>query len=554
MEDMKDLNVIVDGREEKVRLGCTFQELAKKDQHFYGEDILLAKVGNKLYELPRKIPGDCNIEFLTGLDTNGRRTYRRSVVLLMQKALDNMYPGENPDVNIRHSLDQGYYCMLVSDHKVSSEFLKKLKAEMNRLVKQDLPLKKYSMHTDDARRIFHEERLYDKERLLRYRTSSNINVYDLDGCLDYFYGYMVPSTGYLKVFDLKLYDEGYMLLFPYRDMKKVAPFEPSQKLFSIQKKSADWSELMNIPTVGALNDVISSGKSLQTILMQEALMEQRIGKLAEGIAHHESAKFIMIAGPSSSGKTTFSYRLSIQLMAQGLKPHPLSLDDYYIDRDKMIPGPDGKIDLESIDGIDIEQFNKDMTALLNGEEVDMPTFNFKRGKREYRGKKMQLGADDVLVIEGIHGLNDKLSYTLPKESKFKIYISALTQLSIDEHNPLSTTDGRLIRRIVRDARTRGSNAEETLGMWDSVRAGEEKNIFPFQESCDAMFNSALIYEMSVLKLYAVPLLMEIKEDSPAYPEAKRLLKLLDYFLPLAPDAVNNTSLLREFIGGSVLKV
>jgi uridine kinase len=410
------------------------------------------------------------------------------------------------------------------------------------------------MHTDDARRIFHEERLYDKERLLRYRTSSNINVYDLDGCLDYFYGYMVPSTGYLKVFDLKLYDEGYMLLFPYRDMKKVAPFEPSQKLFSIQKKSADWSELMNIPTVGALNDVISSGKSLQTILMQEALMEQRIGKLAEEIAHHESAKFIMIAGPSSSGKTTFSYRLSIQLMAQGLKPHPLSLDDYYIDRDKMIPGPDGKIDLESIDGIDIEQFNKDMTALLNGEEVDMPSFNFKRGKREYRGKKMQLGPDDVLVIEGIHGLNDKLSYTLPKESKFKIYISALTQLSIDEHNPLSTTDGRLIRRIVRDARTRGSNAEETLGMWDSVRAGEEKNIFPFQESCDAMFNSALIYEMSVLKLYAVPLLMEIKEDSPAYPEAKRLLKLLDYFLPLAPDAVNNTSLLREFIGGSVLKV
>ncbi len=554
MEDIKDLNVIVDGREEKVRLGCTFQELAKKDQHFYGEDILLAKVGNKLYELPRKIPGDCNIEFLTGLDTNGRRTYRRSVVLLMQKALDNMYPGENPDVNIRHSLDQGYYCMLVSDHKVNAEFLKKLKAEMNRLVKQDLPLKKYSIHTDDARRIFHEERLYDKERLLRYRTSSNINVYDLDGCLDYFYGYMVPSTGYLKVFDLKLYDEGYMLLFPYRDMKKVAPFEPSQKLFSIQKKSADWSELMNIPTVGALNDVISSGKSLQTILMQEALMEQRIGKLAEEIAHHESAKFIMIAGPSSSGKTTFSYRLSIQLMAQGLKPHPLSLDDYYIDRDKMIPGPDGKLDLESIDGIDIEQFNKDMTALLNGEVVDMPTFNFKRGKREYRGKKMQLGPDDVLVIEGIHGLNDKLSYTLPKESKFKIYISALTQLSIDEHNPLSTTDGRLIRRIVRDARTRGSNAEETLGMWDSVRAGEEKNIFPFQESCDAMFNSALIYEMSVLKLYAVPLLMEIKEDSPAYPEAKRLLKLLDYFLPLAPDAVNNTSLLREFIGGSVLKV
>lgn len=554
MEGMKEYVCNVDGREETVRKGSTFLDIAKKDQQYYPDEILLAKYKNKLYELYREVPGDGDIELITGMDNNGRRTYRRGVVLLMQKALANLFPDEHPDVIIRHSLGQGYFCILVSEHKVTADLLKKLKAEMNRLVKLDLPLKKYSVQTSEARKLFHKERLFDKERLLRYRNSSYINVYELDGFIDYFYGYMVPSTGYLKTFDLKLYEEGFMLLFPYKDTRKVAPFEESPKLFEVQRKSADWSSLMNIPTVGALNDVISSGQSLTTILMQEALMEQRIGALAVEIANHDSAKFIMIAGPSSSGKTTFSYRLSIQLMAQGLHPHPLSLDDYYLDRDKMIPGPDGKLDLESIDGIDIEQFNKDMTALLNGEEVDMPTFNFKRGKREYHGKKLKLGEDDVLVIEGIHGLNDKLSYTLPKESKFKIYISALTMLAIDEHNPLSTTDGRLIRRIVRDARTRGSNAEETLGMWDSVRRGEEKNIFPFQESCDAMFNSALIYEMSVLKLYAVPLLMEIHEDSPAYPEAKRLLKLLDYFLPLPPDAVNNTSLLREFIGGSILKV
>ena len=311
---------------------------------------------------------------------------------------------------------------------------------------------------------------------------------------------------------------------------------------------------MKVSTVGALNDLVCSGEGTNLILMQEALMEQKIGALAKTIAKRRDTKFVMIAGPSSSGKTTFSYRLSTQLMACGLKPHPLSIDDYYIDRDKMPSEPDGTVDLESIKGIDVDQFNADMTRLLKGETVDMPSFNFKTGKREYRGKTMKLGSDDVLVIEGIHGLNEKMSYLIPNENKYKIYISALTQLAIDEHNPLSTTDGRLIRRIVRDARTRGSDAEETLGMWDSVRRGEENNIFPFQDGCDTMFNSALIYEMSVLKLYAYPLLMAIKPYSPQYAEAKRLKKLLDYFITLSPDAVNNTSLLREFIGGSILNV
>ena len=289
-------------------------------------------------------------------------------------------------------------------------------------------------------------------------------------------------------------------------------------------------------------------------MTQEALFEERIGALAEMIVKEEGKKFIMIAGPSSSGKTTFSHRLSIQLAAKGLKPHPFPLDDHYVDRDKCPRDENGELDFECLESLDVELFNHDMNELLAGKAVNLPIFNFKTGKREYKDKIMQLGKDDVLVIEGIHGLNDKLSYSLPVESKFKIYISALTQLNIDEHNYLPTTDGRMIRRIVRDARTRGTSAKETIAMWDSVRRGEEKNIFPFQEGADVMFNSALIYELAVLKIYAEPLLFAIDKDCPEYLEAKRLLKFLDYFLPMSPDGIGQNSIIREFIGGSCFNV
>lgn len=312
--------------------------------------------------------------------------------------------------------------------------------------------------------------------------------------------------------------------------------------------------MLDMGTIGALNDKIASGDMQEMILTQEALMEERIGKLAEMIAQSHNKKFIMIAGPSSSGKTTFSHRLSIQLAAKGLKPHPFPLDDYYVDRDKAPLDENGELDLEALEALDIELFNHDMNELLQGKRVELPVFNFKTGKREYKGKYMQLGPEDVLVIEGIHGLNDKLSYSLPVESKFKIYISALTQLNIDEHNCLPTTDARLIRRIVRDARTRGTSAQETIAMWDSVRRGEERNIFPFQEGADVMFNSALIYELAVLKTYAEPLLFAISHDAPEYMEAKRLLKFLDYFLPMASDGIGQNSIIREFIGGSCFHV
>lgn len=289
-------------------------------------------------------------------------------------------------------------------------------------------------------------------------------------------------------------------------------------------------------------------------MVQEALMEERIGQLARMVTERDNCKFVMIAGPSSSGKTTFSHRLSIQLMAQGLTPHPLSLDNYYLDRDKAPRDEEGKFDFECLEALDVAQFHQDMTALLNGDTVDMPSFNFKTGKREYRGKKQRLGKGDILIVEGIHGLNDKLTAPLPEESKFKIFISALTQINIDEHNYIPTTDGRLIRRIVRDARTRDTTAAETIAMWNSVRRGEENFIFPFQDSADIMFNSALIYELAVLKLYAEPLLFSIDKHAPEYKEAKRLLKFLDYFLPVPGEDIGKTSILREFIGGSVFHV
>ena len=557
-EDKKLMKVVADGKEYLLEQGSTFNDLAHKAQENYENDIVLAQQGNRLQELRKKIKSDLPVELITTADANGRRAYRRSVVFMMQKALDNLYPGQNPDIHILHSLGEGYYCLFFLDglqQKISEDFLVALKTEMKALCKRDIVIRKSSVPTRDAMEIFREAGMISKEHLLRYRSSSSINLYDLDGCKDYFYGYMAPSTGVLKYFALRTYDQGFMLLFPKEDPKKIAVFKPSHKLFQIQQASEQWGDMMGIGTVGELNDAIAQGKAEEIILMQEALMEQKIGALAEKIAKNSARKFVMIAGPSSSGKTSFSYRLSTQLRAQGIVPHPLSLDDYYLDRDKCPRDPEtGEVDLESIDCLDIELFNKDMTALLHGERVELPVFNFKTQKREYRGHYMQLASNDIMVIEGLHGLNDKLSYSIPKENKYKIYISALTQLSIDEHNPLSTTDGRLIRRMVRDSRTRGTKAEETLRMWHSVRAGEEKNIFPFQEDADTMFNSALIYEMAVLKLYAVPQLYAIPESSPEYAEAKRLLKLLDYFLPIPPENINNTSLMREFIGGSIFNV
>lgn len=556
----------------------TLEAVADRFKDYYEDDIILGIVNGRLRELNKKIKSDCELSFVTTADRDGRRTYRRSVVLLLQRAIYDVY-GSMTQLHVMHSLGEGYYCQLEkavecadsqqekynedtdlqgsrenSEKSVTEHDIDRIVCSMYSFVEKDLPITKHSAKTQYAEQLFKEKGLHDKERLLHYRRSSRVNLYELDGVVDYFYGFMAPSTGMLKYFDIVPYENGFVLLFPGANSRSVEPLVTSNKLFHTLDDSREWSKMLGIGTIGSLNDAIAAGRGQEIMLLQEALMEQKIGNLAAQIASDDKKKFVMIAGPSSSGKTSFANRLSIQLIAKGRKPHPLSLDDYYVDRELCPKHPDGSFDFECLESIDVKLFNEDMNRLLKGEAVDMPSFNFKTGKREYRGRKLMLGADDILVIEGIHGLNDRLSQLIPPEHKFKIYISALTQLNIDEHNPLSTTDERLIRRIVRDARTRGTNAMETIAMWPSVRKGERENIFPFQEQADVMFNSALVYELAVLKVYAEPLLFGIERDCPEYLEAKRLLKLLDYFLPMPADGIPNNSLLREFVGGSCFNV
>ena len=555
----------------------TLEAVADRFKDYYEDDIILGIVNGRLRELNKKIKSDCELSFVTTADRDGRRTYRRSVVLLLQRAIYDVY-GSMTQLHVMHSLGEGYYCQLEkavecadsqqekynedtdqgsrenSEKSVTEHDIDRIVCSMYSFVEKDLPITKHSAKTQYAEQLFKEKGLHDKERLLHYRRSSRVNLYELDGVVDYFYGFMAPSTGMLKYFDIVPYESGFVLLFPGDHSRSVEPLVTSNKLFHTLDDSREWSKMLGIGTIGSLNDAIAAGRGQEIMLLQEALMEQKIGNLAAQIASDDKKKFIMIAGPSSSGKTSFANRLSIQLIAKGRKPHPLSLDDYYVDREFCPKHPDGSFDFECLESIDVKLFNEDMNRLLKGEAVDMPSFNFKTGKREYRGRKLTLGADDILVIEGIHGLNERLSQLIPPEHKFKIYISALTQLNIDEHNPLSTTDERLIRRIVRDARTRGTNAMETIAMRPSVRKGERENIFPFQEQADVMFNSALVYELAVLKVYAEPLLFGIERDCPEYLEAKRLLKLLDYFLPMPADGIPNNSLLREFVGGSCFNV
>lgn len=542
------------GETEKISVaeGTTLQDLARKYQSEYKHTIVLANVDGKLRELFKPIIKSVTVSFLTMASHDGRRTYRRSVTLLMQKAVENLWNNE-VKVRVYYSLGGNYYCEL-KGRESDEQSVSAIKEEMNRLVKADLPIEKKSYKTTDAEEMFQKNGMKDKERLLHYRRSSRVNIYSIDGMEDYYYGYMVPSTGCLGMFDLEVYEKGFVLLLPKKSGDGVESLSTSNKLFHTLRESRRWSRMLGVGTIGSLNDAIASGRGEQIILLQEALMEEQIGALAARIAEKKGIKFVMIAGPSSSGKTTFSNRLSIQLMSKGLTPHPIGLDDYYADREKCPRDENGNFDFECLEALDVELFNHDMTKLLAGEEIEMPSFNFKTGKREYRGKKLKLGSDDILVIEGIHGLNDKLSYSLPEESKFRIYISALTQLNIDEHNPLPTSDCRLLRRIVRDARTRGTSAQETIAMWHSVRRGEEKYIFPFQDSADVMFNSALLYEIAVLKVYAEPLLFQIPRDSAEYSEAKRLLKFLDYFLPLPTEGIMQSSLVREFVGGSCFNV
>lgn len=535
--------------------GTAYAEIAKEYQKNYENDILLVSVNGRLRELHKTLQKDCQMEFITAADTAGYLAYQRSAVFLMMKAFQDVAGRENvKNITVCFSVQNGLYVEVEGGVTLSQELLDRVKEEMNRLVAQDLPLQKRSENTDEAMDHFQEQGMNDKARLFNYRRASRVNVYRLGDYDDYFYGYMVMSTRYLKYFDLQMYEEGFILRLPNKKQPKVIqPFHPQKKLFDVQQEAEKLGHKLGVFDVGTLNDTIAQGHMNDLILMQEALQEKKIGDIAEQI-YESGRKLVMIAGPSSSGKTTFSHRLSIQLGALGLKPHPIGVDNYFVNRVDSPRDENGNYDYEALNCIDVKQFNEDMEALLAGKRVELPVYNFVKGEREYKGVFLQLGAEDILVIEGIHCLNDDLSYSLPRDKKFKIYISALTQLNIDDHNRVPTTDGRLIRRMVRDARTRGASAQDTIRMWDSVRRGEERNIFPYQEEADAMFNSAFLYELSVLKQYAEPILYSVPRDSAEYTEAKRLLKFLDYFLGVSSEQVPHNSIVREFIGGSCFKV
>lgn len=547
--------ITVEGQTLNIKDGTTYLELAKNFQKKYDHDIVLVLENNKMRELFRKVKDGAAVTFLTTGQIDGYNTYRRSATLLLLKAI---YDVEGMDavrgMKVEFSAGEGYY---VSSRKmpVNEETLARIENRMKELVGQNLPIEKRSIPVEEAIEHFTRHGMTDKARLFRFRRSSSVNVYLLDGFEDYYYGYMVPSTGYLKYFKLIPYDEGFVLEFPPRKTPETfGPFREQPKVFQTLKNSTKWGEILNVGTVGALNEQISEGNVGNIILAQEAIMEKGLGDIAAEIASRPDKKLIMIAGPSSSGKTTFSHRLSIQLMAHGLKPHPIAVDNYFVERVDTPKDENGQYNFECLEAMDIELFNQQMSALLRGEKVFMPTFNFVTGMKEYKGNSLKLGPEDVLVIEGIHCLNDALSYSLPAENKFKIYVSALTQMNIDEHNRIPTTDGRLIRRMVRDARTRGASAQKTISMWPSVRRGEDENIFPYQESADVVFNSALIYELAVLKQYAEPLLFGIRPEDPEYLEAKRLLKFLNYFQGIDSNLIPGNSILREFIGGSFFPV
>lgn len=547
--------ITVEGQTLNIKDGTTYLELAKNFQKKYDHDIVLVLENNKMRELFRKVKDGAAVTFLTTGQIDGYNTYRRSATLLLLKAI---YDVEGMDVvrsmKVEFSAGEGYY---ISSRKmpVNEETLARIENRMKELVGQNLPIEKRSIPVEEAIEHFTRHGMTDKARLFRFRRSSSVNVYLLDGFEDYYYGYMVPSTGYLKYFKLIPYDEGFVLEFPPRKTPETfGPFREQPKVFQTLKSSTKWGEILNVGTVGALNEQISEGNVGNIILAQEAIMEKGLGDIAAEIASRPDKKLIMIAGPSSSGKTTFSHRLSIQLMAHGLKPHPIAVDNYFVERVDTPKDENGQYNFECLEAMDIELFNQQMSALLRGEKVFLPTFNFITGMKEYKGNSLKLGPEDVLVIEGIHCLNDALSYSLPAENKFKIYVSALTQMNIDEHNRIPTTDGRLIRRMVRDARTRGASAQKTISMWPSVRRGEDENIFPYQESADVVFNSALIYELAVLKQYAEPLLFGIRPEDPEYLEAKRLLKFLNYFQGIDSNLIPGNSILREFIGGSFFPV
>ena len=557
---MEMLKVYVNGNEYEIQYGSTLESIAKEYEKKSGKIIVGARMNNTIIELFRPITKSGEVTFIT-LDTqDGMRIYQRGLFFILHASVRNIF--KDSKLKILHTIGHGVYCEIRDkDNKVrqiNETDIQNLEDQMKKWVESDFKFRKSELQKSLAMDLFGSVGMEDKVKLLKYSKKKTVKVYEADGHIDYFYGYMPPSTGYLKWFKIVKYDQGFVILLPkiFGETVTVPDFKPFPKLSAVFLEYSRWLEIMEIDNVGDLNEIIAKGERAVTdlIILAEALHEKKIAMISEEIKNRKNVRLVLIAGPSSSGKTTFSKRLMVQLKASGLKPIAISLDDYFVDRERTPRDENGNYDFEALEALDVELFNRNLLDLFDGKEVEIPKFNFVLGRREASGTKMKIDKDQIIIVEGIHGLNPKLTELVPEDLKFKIYASALAQLNLDSVNRLHTTDVRLIRRMVRDSKFRGHDALATLKMWDSVRRGEEKNIFPFQENADVMFNSALVYEISVLKIFAEQLLAVVPDNEPESTEANRLLKILDYFLPITNiEDIPRTSIIREFIGRSAFR-
>ena len=548
--------VNVMGKEMQIMEGMTFAELAKEFQGEFPSPIVLAKQGNVLKELHYPIKDADDITFYDLRDEEGERVYQRGVSFLLVKAVQELL-GDTARVTIEHSLRGNFYCEIRRPQtQHTPELVAELEAKMKEYVAADLPIQKHTFRKEDAMAVVKKQGMQDKVELFRFRRASNINLYELNGYYDYFYGYMPASAGALQTFGLLPYENGFLIRFANpKNPAELIPFEDPKKISGVFMEQMYWSQLMGVSNVADLNQSIVKGEFGDLIRINEALHEKKVAQIAEQIHERiDFVKVVLIAGPSSSGKTSFANRLCVQLRALGIKPHKVSMDDYFVNREDTPLDENGKKNFERIEALDLKQLNIDLKHIIAGDKIELPYYNFVTGKREYNGDYLQMGEGEILVMEGIHGLNPRLTSEIPEENKFKIFISAITQLNIDEHNRISTSDSRLLRRMVRDFQFRGRSARTTISSWDEVRQGEEDNIFPFQENADAVFNSATLYELSVLKQYAEPQLFAIDPSMPEYVTANRLIKFLGYFLAAPDKEIPNNSLIKEFVGGSCFKV
>ena len=529
----------------------TLEDISKDFQDNYSETIIMAEVNGRPYELNYKVTDDVTVDFFDLTSPTGNRVYESGLIFVLEKACLNML---NSEIEVKYSIDKGIY--IKTHKKITKEDLDKVSREMKEIVKRNLPIQKNLVNRLEAIEYYKSTKSYDKVNVLKYSVNTNVNLYRLMDIYNYFFSYLPVSTGALKEFKLTYIDQNsFVLRYPnIYYLNKIPVYKHHDKLFNEFKKYDEWSEKLGIENVSSLNNKVTKGNVDDIVLLSENIQNNSLFKISETIYNNKKLKLILLAGPSSSGKTTTSKKLELFLKGFGLNPIAISIDNYFVDRDKTPRLPDGSYDFESLNSINVELFNKNLKDLLNGKEVTLPVYNFITGKSELSDESIKLGEKEILIVEGLHALNEELTYSIDKKNKYKIYLCPLTVLSLDNHNRIRTTDNRLLRRIVRDNRTRGYSASDTLSTWSKVREGEEKYVFPFQDEADVIFNTSLIYELGVLKTYAEPLLYSVEESDPMYKEAVRLLNLLKNILPISNDYIPVDSIVREFIGGGYFKL